>query len=97
MYTIKTSILSTEPVIEFSLPYHDWKLLEESEFWGRLDRYLEACQSTNIQMSPQERIKILENRRENMKNRPLFYLICLLLSVLSGALAALATTAIAIR
>lgn len=93
MYTIKTSILSAEPVIEFSLPYHDWKLLEESEFWGRLDRYLETCQRTGIHAAPQERIKILENRRENMKNRPF----CLLLSVLSGALAALATTAIAIR
>lgn len=60
MYTIKKAINSSESTISFSLPFHDWWLLQESELWERLDKYLEACQSTDIQKTPQERAKILE-------------------------------------
>lgn len=51
-----------QPVISFSLPYSDWCLLEQSEFWHRLDRYLEVCQSTDVQMPQQEKINLLEKK-----------------------------------
>ncbi|MCX4376485.1 MAG: hypothetical protein OSJ61_09950 [Lachnospiraceae bacterium] len=59
MYTIKQVVNSLELTISFSLPFHDWCLLQESVLWERLDKYLEACQSTDIQKTPQERAKIL--------------------------------------
>lgn len=63
-----------QPVISFSLPYSDWCLLEQSEFWHRLDRYLEVCQSTDAQ-TQQEKINLLEKKdilyelRENRENK----------------------------
>lgn len=60
MYTVKNQINLTEPTISFSLPYPDWCLLQESPLWERLDKYLEACQSTDTQNTPQERARILE-------------------------------------
>jgi hypothetical protein len=64
MYTIKKAINSSESTISFSLPFHDWCLLQESDLWERLDKYLEACQSTNIQKTSQERAKILEYSKD---------------------------------
>ncbi len=64
MYTIKRAINSSESTISFSLPFHDWCLLQESDLWERLDKYLEACQSTDIQKTPQERAKILEYSKD---------------------------------
>lgn len=60
MYTIKEQINLTEPTISFSLPYPDWRILQESTLWARLDKYLEACQNTDTQKTPQERARILE-------------------------------------
>jgi len=57
---VKQIVNSSEQTILFSLPYHDWCLLQESVLWHRLDKYLEACQSTDIQNTPQERARILE-------------------------------------
>ena len=59
-YTVKQIINSSEPTISFSLPDRDWCLLQESALWGRLEKYLEACQSTDTRNTPQERAKILE-------------------------------------
>lgn len=76
MYTESKFVNSSELTISFSLPYHDWCLLRESVLWGRLDKYLEACQSTDIQKSPQERAKILEianvqnTHKANWENYP---------------------------
>lgn len=61
MYKVKKYI-NSQPVISFSLPFPDWYLLEQSEFWHRLDRYLEACQNTSSQMSLQEKIDLLEGK-----------------------------------
>lgn len=59
MYEVK-QFINSEPTISFSLPYPDWCLLEQSKLWDCLDRYLEACQSTDNQTNPQEKIKLLE-------------------------------------
>lgn len=66
MFTVSKFVNSSEPTISFSLPYPDWCLLQESPLWNRLDKYLEACQSTDTQKNPQERVKILET--ENTQN-----------------------------
>lgn len=58
MYEVK-QFINSEPAISFSLPVRDWCLLEQSELWHRLDRFLEVCQSTDSQMSQQEKIEIL--------------------------------------
>lgn len=62
MYKVKKYITDSQPLISFSLPSPDWYLLEQSEFWHRLDRYLEACQNTSNQMSLQEKIDLLEGK-----------------------------------
>ncbi|MCM1296871.1 MAG: hypothetical protein NC311_15135 [Muribaculaceae bacterium] len=49
-----------EMTISFSLNCHDWNILQQSKLWEKLDNYLEACQSTNSQMSLQERVDLLE-------------------------------------
>lgn len=59
IYEVK-KVINSEPTISFSLPVPDWCLLEQSEFWRRLDSFLEACQSKDSQMSQQEKLKILE-------------------------------------
>lgn len=59
MYEVK-QFINSEPVVSFSLPSRDWCLLEQSELWGRLDRFLEVCQNTDNQMSRQEKTGILE-------------------------------------
>lgn len=61
VYTTEKVIVSPEELtISFSLPCHDWNLLEQSKLWEKLDKYLEACQSTSNLMSLQERIDLLE-------------------------------------
>ena len=60
MYTVIKVVNSMEPTISFSLPYRDWCLLQESALWERLDKYLEACQSTDTQKTPKERAEILK-------------------------------------
>lgn len=59
IYKVK-KIINSEPTVSFSLPDHDWCLLQESELWRCLDSFLEACQSTGSQMTQQEKLKILE-------------------------------------
>lgn len=60
IFTVSKFVNSSEPTISFSLPCPDWCLLQESPLWARLDKYLEACQSTDTQKSSQKRVKILE-------------------------------------
>ncbi len=60
LYTVKKVINSMELTISFSLPAHDWCLLQESMLWEHLDSYLEACQNTDSLKSPQEKKAILE-------------------------------------
>lgn len=64
MYEVTEIINSEERTISFSLPCHDWCLLERSKLWENLDKYLEACQNTNIQMCQQEKAEILEIGRK---------------------------------
>lgn len=55
--TKKEYINQVDPRVEvsFRLPYSDWLLLEKSDEWRQVEKFLEELRSRRIQMSRQAR------------------------------------------
>lgn len=62
MVVVSTNIVSPVARVSFELLYDDWCLLERSEVWHRVSKFLAETQIENTRMSRKEKKDLLEGK-----------------------------------